>query len=161
MLYRGGGQERGLRPGTESIQNSEAMASALERWGSPPGEELQRISRILLDGLKDRKEFIHFNPPSRATDSVHYAPQIVNFSMRPLPGEVLQRIMNERGIFISTGSACSSNKKKNTGSLEAMGISRETAHCSVRVSIGPETGEDDLAYFFTQLDDIIKEYIEK
>jgi cysteine desulfurase len=69
----------------------------------------------------------------------------------PVPGEVLVRVMNDRGYAISTGSACSARKKKNTRVIEGSGVSAKTAFSSVRVSIGPATSEEELRSFSRDL----------
>jgi cysteine desulfurase len=156
VLFKGGGQEKGIRPGTESLFNSHSMALSLEKWGQDVyrGVEAELILKELakIDGLR-------FNPPARLTEPEHYAPAIINFSLPPLPGEVLQRIMNEKGFCLSTGSACSSNKKSQTDSLTSMGISKETAHCSVRVSIGPTTKTEEVVQFIECLKEIKSSYV--
>lgn len=156
-LYRGGGQERGVRSGTESLFNSHAMALSLER-GQPPDEEREAFYRSFLEGLA-RIEGLVFNPPARLTEPEGFVPQIISFALPPLPGEVLQRVLDERGFQISTGSACSSHKKSHTGTLLAMGISERIAHCSVRVSLGPGTTREERDAFLKALGEIRKEYV--
>ncbi len=155
VLYRGGGQERGMRPGTESLLNSRAMALSLEKWADPspsPAAELLLKELSRLGGIR-------FNPPARLTEPELFAPEIINFSLPPLPGEVLQRILSEKGIYISTGSACSSNKKSHTEGLKSMGIDDKTAHSSVRVSLGPATTEEEIGLFLEALREIGKDYV--
>ena len=156
-LYRGGGQEKGIRSGTESIQNSSAMAFCLEKWASP-SQKKNPVYESFLNDLKSLKSII-FNPPARITEPHLFVPQIINLSLPPLPGEVLQRVLNEKGFCISTGSACSSRKKSNTQGLLSMGISEKTAHCSVRVSLGPETTGKEKDKFISCLKDIMGEYV--
>ena len=155
VLYRGGGQEKGIRPGTESLFNSHAMALSLEKWGKPWGRE---ASDFLLSELKGMEKVL-FNPPARREEPEHFAPSIFNISLPPLPGEVLQRILNEEGFAVSTGSACSSNKKSRTQGMLSMGVDEKTAHCSIRISLGPTTGRDELAPFTAALKKISQGYV--
>jgi cysteine desulfurase len=157
ILNRGGGQEKGIRSGTESIQNAEAMALSLEKWGEPAWDSQGSTYKTLFDGLKEIGGLV-FNPPARQTRPELFVPAIINFSLPPLPGEVLQRILNERGFYISTGSACSSNKKSHTKGLLTMGISEKTAHCSVRISLGPSTSINEVKRFLSVLKEIHGEY---
>jgi cysteine desulfurase len=150
VLFRGGGQERNIRPGTESLFNSRAMALSLEKWGRPREPEAGQSLLRELSSIKG----IRFNPPARLTEPDHYAAGIINFALPPLPGEVLQRILSEKGFYISTGSACSSNKKSHTEGLKSMGVDEKTAHCSVRVSLGPITSEEEIRLFLEALREI-------
>jgi len=74
-----------------------------------------------------------------------------------VPGEVLVRVLGERGIFVSTGSACSS-KKKSRPVLEAMGVSAEARQNAFRVSIGPTTSDGDVDAFLAELDRATRNY---
>ena len=74
------------------------MALSLEKWGSSVYESDR--AALLLEELS-RIDGILFNPPARLTEPEHYYPGIINFSLPPLPGEVLQRILNEKGFCIS------------------------------------------------------------
>ena len=82
-----------------------------------------------------------------------FSPWIVQAAFAGLPGEVLVRAMSERGIAISTGSACSS-RKLSRPVLEAMGISRELATNGVRFSFGPTTTEQDMDRLLSALREI-------
>ncbi|MDC7221848.1 MAG: cysteine desulfurase family protein [Spirochaetales bacterium] len=155
VFYRGGGQERGIRPGTESLFNSRSMALSLEKWGSEAWKG--ETAELLLKELSQIKGLL-LNPAARLTEQELYAPAIVNFSLAPLPGEVLQRVLNEQGFCISTGSACSSNKKSQTGGLISMGIDKSRAHCSVRVSLGPATTKEEILSFIDCLKGIQSQY---
>ncbi|MDC7223500.1 MAG: cysteine desulfurase family protein [Spirochaetales bacterium] len=156
VLYRGGGQEGGIRPGTESLFNSRSMALSLEKWGKQVyrGE----AAGLLLNKLAELKGIV-FNPPARLSEPELYAPAIINFSLPPLPGEVLQRIADEKGFCLSTGSACSSNKKSQTDGLLSMGIDHNRAHCSVRISLGPTTTEEEVIRFIECLEEIRSAYV--
>jgi cysteine desulfurase len=74
----------------------------------------------------------------------HFSPYILSAAFPPVPGEVLVRVMESEGFLISTGAACSSRKKERTRVLENMGVPRELASSSVRISIGPVTTEAEL-----------------
>jgi cysteine desulfurase len=152
-LFAGGGQEGGLRPGTENVSGIAAMTRALRRSVEKLPENLARadkLCRILIEGLCGCSQCLVL-PSSRTADTPGYSPFIISLSFPPIPGEVLVRIMNDKGFGISTGSACSSRKKRDTRVLEGVGISRDLAFSSLRVSTGPDTTEDDIRNFLSAL----------
>jgi len=73
-----------------------------------------------------------------------FSPFILKITAPPVPGEVLVRALGDRGVLVSTGSACSSRKRDRNRVLEAMGVDRERAFSSVRISIGCATTDDDI-----------------
>ena len=149
-LYTGGGQEKGLRPGTENLAGAAAMALALEKASRTDREAAERRAAYLINELKNIKG-CRILPETRPDHSDYYSPWIVSCSLPPLPGEVLARVMDESGYAISTGSACSSNKKTRTRALESMGIDHQTAFSSIRISQGPTTTMEELESFIRAL----------
>jgi len=145
-IYTGGGQERGIRPGTENLAGIAGLTAALKKSAAPdlqaPSERMNRlIDRIrTIPGAR-------ILPESRSEHPEWYSPWILSCALPPLPGEVLARVMDEAGFAISTGSACSSNKKTRTRALESMGIDHKTAFSSIRISQGPLTTDEELDQF--------------
>ena len=147
VVAAGGGQERGMRPGTENVAGAAGFAAAAEA----------RLARLAADAARARGLAVRLVsglvsipgarlfPAARADgESDLFSPWIVCFGFPPLPGEVVVRLAGERGICIASGSACSSRKKIRTRVLEAMGCDRRTALSAVRVSTGPSTSEADI-----------------
>ncbi len=147
VVAAGGGQERGLRPGTENVAGAAGFAAAAEARLARLAEDAVR-ARDLADRLVHGLAAVagaRLFPDSRAGgESDLFSPWIVCFGFPPLPGEVVVRLAGERGICIASGSACSSRKKIRTRVLEAMGYDRKTALSAVRVSTGPATTEADI-----------------
>ena len=127
----GGGQEKHRRSGTENVPAiigfGEASRIAQERFD-------QRVSamaaarRRLLDGLKDSVSDIRINSPQDGAASV------LNVSFLGCRGEVLLHTLEQDGIYVSTGSACSSNKKGRSHVLAAMGLSDKEIEGAIRFS---------------------------
>jgi len=147
VLAAGGGQERGMRPGTENVAGAAGFAAAAEA----------RLARLVADAARARDLAARLSrslaalpgarlfPAARADGETDLcSPWIVCFGFPPLPGEVVVRLAGERGICIASGSACSSHKRIRTRVLEAMGHDRRTALSAVRVSTGPSTSEADI-----------------
>ncbi len=148
FLNAGGGQEDGRRPGTENLAGAWALAEAGQRAAGAL-EERSRQARALMDGLLAGLRSIpgcRILPVGRGAGlpEEQFSPYILSVAFPPVPGEVLVRVMEAEGFLISTGAACSSQKKERTRVLEACGVPRDTAACSVRISIGPQTREAEL-----------------
>ncbi|MCM1335883.1 MAG: cysteine desulfurase [Bacteroides sp.] len=132
LLY-GGGQQGGLRSGTEPIELIAAFAAAAKAYPDSTARyaALAQALRSLLLPLGG----ITFN-------SEHNAPNILNFSVAGVRSEIMLHILEEREIYVSSGSACSRGKKSRV--LAAFGVGDENADTAVRVSFCPATTEDDL-----------------
>jgi cysteine desulfurase len=128
-LTRGGGQERGWRPGTVALPLIRALCSALERI-------TERESRTFAFGAFDDGEIPN---PVRHPDGC-YSPCITVLNVAPVEGEVLQHHMEEKGIFLGTGSACSASKKGLSPIHKALGLDAKQSRCTVRWSTFP--GQD-------------------
>jgi cysteine desulfurase len=152
-LYVGGGQESGMRPGTENVAGIAAMTRAHSIAHENLGKNYahaQRLMDILFEAMKDCGH-CRILPECRHTHPERYSPYIASLAFPPVPGEVLVRVMNDRGYAVSTGSACSARKKKDTRVIEGSGVSRQTAFSSVRVSVGPTTSEEEIRAFARDL----------
>lgn len=131
---QGGGQERGLRSGTLNAPGIMAMNSAVEFYRADNARIIDGMyaCKKRLAGNLRRIEDVLINGPS----PMDGAPHILNASFMGVKGEVLLHSLEERGIFVSTGSACSSNKKHNR-ILTAMNISGERKDGAIRFSLSP------------------------
>ncbi len=154
-IYRGGGQEQGQRPGTENLGAVYGLGTAFEMWETNRSEWSAgaRALRSRMLGRISTVPGVRFFDPSYLESSERYSPYIMSASFPPVPGEVLVRVMSDRGFAISTGSACSARGKKNPRVLENMGAGRETTNAAVRVSIGPDTTESECDAFCTALEE--------
>ena len=138
----GGGQEKGLRAGTENVAGIYSMAKALEDNVAHIDEIHGRISELdalLIDLLKEANiEFaINGDSPSRATG-------ILNISIAGIDGEGLLNMLDMHDICISIGSACNSKSQDRSHVLTAMGLDEERMDSSVRISIGRYNTEEDI-----------------
>jgi len=140
FLYSGGGQESGLRPGTENLPGIYGFVLAAEKACSRLAENHRRAEAAMgsfIEGLKNIPEVVLTNAEGLEKAGASFSPYILNFSIPPLPGELLVRVCEEEGFLLSTGSACSSKKKDRFRVLENMGISQDIAFSALRLSIGP------------------------
>ncbi len=153
-LYGGGGQEGGLRSGTENLPGIAGFASAMEDrlggWqqagaqpaGTARAEALMEDLTARIQGLPGGRVL----PKARLESPRNYSPWILAAAFLPVPGEVLLRVLNEKGIAVSTGSACSSNrrKKERQRSLNALGLDGREALSAVRISLDSSTTAQDI-----------------
>ncbi len=133
----GGGQESGRRSGTEpvpTIVGFGAAAAAVKPFGEQQAH-YERVRTALKDGLTDIPE-VHLHEPQNGV------PYILNLSLVGFRSETVLHFLAERGIYVSSGSACA--KGKHSTVLSAMGVSDAEIDSSLRVSFCCDTTEDDV-----------------
>jgi len=141
-LLHGGGQERGLRPGTEDVASAVAFAVAAEVAEAERVEVMGRIGAMrdrLEAGLCERIAGLRINAAA--------APRLATISNLSVPGadpEMLLAALDLEGIAASSGSACSSGAVEPSHVLMAMGLPAEIAGPSVRFSLGRDSTEQDV-----------------
>lgn len=131
LLY-GGGQQGGLRSGTENVPGIAGLGVAAGEAYRDLAERTEKMFSLrerLVEGLSALPEVILHGMPGREG-----APHIVNASFLGIGSEVLQHALEERGIYVSAGSACSSHKRAGSPTLTAIGASREELSSAVRFS---------------------------
>lgn len=141
-LMHGGGQERGLRPGTEDVAGAAAFAAAAEAAEAERETVMARIGALcdrLEAGLRARVPGLVVNAAA--------APRLPTISNVSVPGadpELLLMALDLEGIAVSSGSACSSGAVTPSHVLLAMGLAPEVAGPSVRFSLGRETTDEEI-----------------
>ncbi|GED69004.1 aminotransferase V [Brevibacillus reuszeri] len=151
-LMMGGGQEAGVRSGTENLPAIAGMAKAfriLEEFGSVESIRLQGLNQQLREGIAQIEGCIINTPETGA------APHIMNLSVPGVKAEVLLHALEERGFLISTKSACSSKVNEPSRVLTAIGIQRDCALSSLRVSLGRENTAEDIKQFVSALGECV------
>lgn len=138
-LLVGGGQERGLRSGTENtpaVAGTAVAARWLLREGAGAYEALRVLrSRLGHRLLKDLSP-AHINGPGPDAAAGEAAPHILSISFPGVKGEVLVHALAEEGIFVSTGAACSS-RKREPGTIEALPVEHDRVESAIRISLSP------------------------
>ncbi len=144
-LSRGGSQEFGQRAGTENLPGIAGMVRAMELLVPPVEEHLTHVRRLrntLYDSIGDT-EALSFMQDLNRLDQ--YSPYILLLTVEPIPSEVMIRVLNDKGFYISAGSACSSKiSRKRKGVLTSMGFSSKIASGALRISFGHATCEEDV-----------------
>lgn len=157
----GGGQEKGIRSGTENLFGAVAFSKCLERYFIKKNDNLAiqkyneqvEITDSFIKKLSELKGCTII-PENRANleDSSLYSPWVIQASFKNIPGNVMLRALDSKGFFISTGSACST-KKQSRPILEAMNVNKDLRESSVRFSFGPHTTQKAIDELF----DAVKE----
>ena len=144
-LSRGGGQEKGLRPGTENLAGICAMCAELSIALADLKAEYDRILafRAKIEDAVTGAGYTLISPSCRS--NLEFSPYIINICAKPIPSEVFLRIMADKGFCLSSGSACSSNSKGKAESvLTAMNIDPASRMSSIRISMGRGTTESEV-----------------
>jgi cysteine desulfurase len=134
-LFSGGNQEWKLRSGTENVAGAVSMAKALRLTLQRYETKLSYISEVqsyLLKELQKLEDVVIHTPCRRR------APHIINFSVKGFRGEVFVHALEEKGLIVSTTSACSSKMKAISHTLLAMNVSKDVAESAIRMSLSYE-----------------------
>ncbi len=148
----GGGQENGLRSGTENTYGVAVFAYAAELKFRTLGEDAKRLERYrekLFAGL-DRDVFTRISPENGS-------PYILTVSAEGMRGEVLQRMLWDRGLCVGTGSACSS-KNRFSRVITACGYGERVLDGVIRMSFSPATTEEEIGEAIEILNATAREY---
>ena len=151
-LYHGGGQERKLRPGTENVPGVIGLSKALElAVGELPqkAEELAKLRNRLIEGLVRIDDVVLNGHPEKRL------PGNVNVSFKYIEGESVLLSLDLHGIAASSGSACSSGSLDPSHVLSAIGLDHQTAHGSIRFSLGRGNAEEDIDYVLDIIPSIV------
>ncbi|MFD0682644.1 MULTISPECIES: cysteine desulfurase family protein [unclassified Paenibacillus] len=153
-LLWGGGQENGVRSGTENVPAIVGMAKAIRMATNLQGrfqEHTAHLRQRFIAGIKEIPELL-LNASVHSSDM---APYIMNFSFPGLRPEVLLHSLEQHGIYVSTGSACSSGAAKPSRVLKAMGYDDARATAGIRISYSLEHTLEEADYFCRILKQVV------
>lgn len=157
IIY-GGGQQSGMRSGTENVPGIAGMALAAE---------------ITYNGLEEKMEHLrqlkeHFISELTQIDDVYSnsgdAPHIASITFKGVRSEVMLHALEEREVYVSSGSACSSNKQHASGTLKAIGLPQDKLESTLRFSFSPENTMEQVDYAVEccrQLLPVLRRYVRK
>ncbi|HJC65408.1 MAG TPA: cysteine desulfurase [Candidatus Enterocloster excrementigallinarum] len=152
-LIYGGGQQRDLRSGTENVPGIAGLGTAAEEIYRNHEEKMER-----LIGLKDYFISRIGEIPEAVVNSLpgkEGAPQIVSVSFSGVRSEVLLHALEDKGIYVSSGSACSSNHPAISGTLKAVGVKRELLDSTLRFSFGMFNTREEADYTIDMLKELL------
>ena len=152
-ILTGGGQERGLRSGTENIASIVALGEAarlkrvnMERESAYVGY----LSQKLIEGVLKLPQTILTGHPTQRL------PGTCSFCINAIEGESLVLRLDMNGICASTGSACSTGSLDPSHVLLGIGLSHEISHGSLRLTLGPQNTEEDVDYILERLTQVVE-----
>ena len=143
-IVHGGGQERGLRSGTENVAGAVGFARALQMAVESRKDEAKRLS-ALRDSLQ-RRLLKEFPDAVVSGHKKHRLPGLLHISFPGLDAERLVYLLEAQGVYVGTGAACAANKATHSHVLEAIGLEPEVADGSLRLSLGRLSTEKNTAY---------------
>lgn len=152
-IIHGGGQQKNMRSGTENVAGIAGLGAAVEDLHQNFDEKIDRLYELreyLVTGMK-KLEGITVN----GAQGRNAAPHIVSVSFSGIRAEVLLHALEERGIYVSTGSACSSNHPAISGTLKAIGVKPELLDATVRFSLSVESTKEEADYVLEQLAELL------
>ena len=149
----GGGQQSGMRSGTDNVPGIAGLGVAAEeiyRNLDANVEKMYCLKEHIAKGLTEIPD-IRIN----GMELREGAPQILSISVMGVRSEVLLHSLEERGIFISAGSACSSHKRKPSSTLAAMGMPKDQIESTVRLSFSEENTVEEADYFLQVMEEMV------
>ncbi|AKE38986.1 Cysteine desulfurase family protein [Corynebacterium camporealensis] len=152
-LMLGGGQQRGIRPGTIDVASAAGLAAALKESCAEMEAENKRLGALrdrLRDGVLGSIDDVAVHTQEPALSS-H-----VQFSFPGTDSDSLLLLLDQQGIEASAGSACSAGVQRISHVLEAMGASDEVARGALRFTLGRDTTDEDVEFILDKLPDIVK-----
>lgn len=142
-LLHGGGQQRNLRSGTENVPGVVGMSIAAQymfKNSEQIKEHLRKCKEYLGTQILEQIPDTHINGPALEEG----APHILNIAFKDVRAEVLLHALEQEGIYVSSGSACASNKVTKEGTLVALGLPKEHLDNAIRFSFSISTTEEEL-----------------
>lgn len=143
-LILGGGQENGLRSGTENVAGAVGLATAFDLAQNLRSLETRRLTELrdyFIKGIQTNMPLAIVNGSPK-----HSAPHIISVTFPKVDNERLMMELDERGIAVATGSACNASSDKPSHVLAATGLSDQDARSSLRFSFGRGTSKSDIKH---------------
>nr|AGS52930.1 cysteine desulfurase [uncultured bacterium contig00019] len=159
VFYKGGGQENGIRGGTENVQGAIAFAGCLEKFAHNETvkanyENAKKRWKRLISSLS-AMERCTIIPSQRTAEDERFSPYILQAAFKNIPGEVMARALDDLGFAVSTGSACSSSSPERPV-LAAMGVEENLRNEGIRISQGWSTTDDDIDLLLDAIAEVLK-----
>lgn len=156
-LIEGGAQESGIRAGTQNLPGIMGMSIAAKMANDNLEKNYEKVSKLKERFIEKLKNINNIKINSLLNGD--FSPYILNVSFKGVRGEVLLHFLEEKGIYVSTGSACSSKERsKNGGSyvLKAIGLNSDEVEGGIRFSFSDENKEEEIDYTIDALNKGLK-----
>lgn len=152
VIY-GGGQQKGMRSGTENVPGAAGMGLAAEKLYKNIQEHVTHMYALkarLIDGLEEI-EGAHVN----GKKDKESAPQIVSCSFEGVRSEVLLHALEDKSVYVSSGSACSSSHPSEVNTLLSIGLSKEAQEGTIRFSFSIHTTMEEIDYAISMIKELL------
>lgn len=152
-MMLGGGQQGGMRSGTDNVPGIAGLGVAAKEIYANFDENIEHLYQLkerMAEGLREIE-----NVTVNGMALREGAPQIMSVSFHGIRSEVLLHTLEERGVYISAGSACSSHKRKASATLSAMGLSASQIESTVRMSFSEENTFEEVEYCLQVLKEVV------
>ncbi len=152
-LIYGGGQQRGMRSGTENVPGVAGLGVAVREMYTDHQAKVDFLYSLkdhLMTRIKEVEGCVVNSQPGRES-----APQIVSISFEGVRSEVLLHALEERGIYVSSGSACSSNHPGVSGTLKGIGVRQDLLDATLRFSFGMFNKKEEIDYAIEALKELL------
>lgn len=149
----GGGHQRGMRSGTLNTTGIAGMGVAAKEAYDNFDERINKISDLkyyLMDELEKTEGAI-----LNTGRGENFAPQVISVSFEDIRAEVLLHALEDRGIYVSSGSACSSNHPGISGTLKAIGVREDLLDATIRISLSELNNKEEADYFIKNLKELL------
>ena len=149
----GGGHQRGMRSGTLNTTGIAGMGVAAKEAYDNFDERINKISDLkyyLMDELEKTEGAI-----LNTGRGENFAPQVISVSFEDIRAEVLLHALEDRGIYVSSGSACSSNHPGISGTLKAIGVRDNLLDATIRISLSELNNKEEADYFIKNLKELL------
>ena len=156
-IVHGGGQQKNIRSGTENVPGIAGMAKAAEMLYEHLDEEMEKLYSLkeyFINGLK-KLDGIQINGLPEDGDVRKTAPHVVSVSIQGIRSEVVLHALEDKGIYVSAGSACASNKPQTSSTLKSIGLQRDLWDSTIRFSFSVYTTKEEIDYALQVMYDLI------
>ena len=154
-LILGGGQQKGMRSGTDNVPGIAGFAKAAEILCAKMEEDAKRMEKLRDLFLSEAVKLEGVTANGPALSPIPAAPHIASISVAGVRAEVLLHALEEKGVYISAGSACASNKPAVSETLKAIGLPKELLDSTVRFSFSIFTTEEEIRYALASLQEVL------
>ena len=152
-LIYGGGQQAGMRSGTENVPGVAGFGAAAKEMYTNHAEKVQKLIE-LKDYMTDRLGEIEGTVINSKKGEAS-APQIVSVSFEGVRSEVLLHALEDKGVYVSSGSACSSNHPGISGTLKGIGVAQKLLDSTIRMSFGMFNTKEEVDYTIDGLKELV------
>ena len=156
-LIYGGEQQKGMRSGTENVPAYVGLGQAVTEIYENHEEKIEYLYQLKEHMIQELKQLpeVTINGHDDSIDIKQTAPHIISASFGGVKSEVLLHALEDRGIYVSSGSACSSNHPGLSGTLVAIGVDKELLDSTIRFSFSVNTLMEEIDYTISVLKELL------